>query len=170
MGTIGFDLKRVEFKHPVGAAGRISMKNLNKLVQVSGIAAIVLAMSGCATIVKGDKQTVSINSNVRGAKVFVNGEQVGTTPFTGQIKRKSGTTVTLNKDGFESKTVTMTTEIESVFWGNIISGGGVGSTTDLTTGAMYYYAPATLQIDLQRADSETDSSARRSDSGKKQGF
>jgi uncharacterized protein YceK len=168
LGPIGFDQNRVEVKNPVGLAGKISMKKLNKLFQISGVVTFFLAMSGCATIIKGDKQTVSINSNVRGATVLVNGEQVGTTPFTGPIKRKSGTTVTLRKDGFESKSVTMTTEIESVFWGNIISGGGFGSTTDLTTGAMYFYAPATLQVDLQRADQ--DSSARRNETGKKQGF
>jgi hypothetical protein len=110
----------------------------------------VVVISGCATIIKGTSQTVSINSNVSGAEVIVNGQRVGTTPFTGPIERKSGTTVTLQKTGYQTKTVTMTTEIESVFWGNIIIGGVLGSTTDLTTGAMYYYAPATLQIDLNQ--------------------
>jgi hypothetical protein len=108
----------------------------------------VLFASGCATIIKGTTQTVSINSNVEGAQVIVNGESVGQTPFTGQIKRKSGTTVTVRKQGYQTKTVTLTTEIEAIFWGNIISGGAIGSTTDLTTGAMYYYAPSTLEVDL----------------------
>ena len=117
-----------------------------KKIYISALA--ILFASGCASIIKGTSQTVSINSNVEGADVIVNGERVGTTPFTGPIKRKSGTTVTVRKTGYQTKTVTMTTEIEAIFWGNIISGGVIGSTTDLTTGAMYYYAPATLEIDL----------------------
>ena len=109
---------------------------------------VISFASGCATIVKGTTQIVSINSNVSGADIIVNGEPVGQTPFTGQIKRKSGTTVTVKKSGYQPKTITLTTEVESVFWGNIIFGGFIGSTTDMGSGAMYYYAPATLEIDL----------------------
>ena len=114
----------------------------------------ILAIAGCATILKGTSQIVSINSNVKGATVIVNGKNVGVTPFNGQIERKSGTTVIVQKAGYDTKTFTMTTEIESVFWGNIIIGGVLGSTTDLATGAMYYYAPATLQIDLEKTGAE----------------
>jgi hypothetical protein len=113
------------------------------------VLSLMVLASACATIVKGTSQSVSINSNVRGATIIVNGKTLsGTTPYNGPIERKSGTTVTLQKEGYEAKTVTLTTEVESVFWGNIILGGGIGSTTDLASGAMYYYAPATLQIDL----------------------
>lgn len=118
----------------------------------AGLVFAAALVTGCASIVKGTTQTVSINSNVSGAEVIVNGERVGVTPYTGPIKRKSGTTVTVQKPGYQTKTVTLTTEIESVFWGNIIIGGVLGSTTDLATGAMYYYAPATLEIDLNKAE------------------
>jgi hypothetical protein len=122
------------------------------MVRLASLFFALFVFAGCATIVKGTNQTVSINSNVNGAEVIVNGERVGVTPFTGPIKRKSGTTVTVQKLGYQTKTITLTTEIESVFWGNIIIGGVLGSTTDLATGAMYYYAPATLEVDLVKAD------------------
>lgn len=109
-----------------------------------------VAIAGCSTIVKGTSQIVSINSNVKGADVIVNGVTVGTTPYNGPIKRESTTTVTLNKTGYESKTITLSTEIEPIFWGNIIFGGFFGSTTDMGTGAMYKYAPATLVMDLEQ--------------------
>jgi hypothetical protein len=133
---------------------------------------LVIAFSGCATIIKGTTQVVSINSNVKGANITVNGEQIGATPFTGQIKRKSGTTVTLQKTGYDSKTITLTTEIESIFWGNIIIGGVLGSTTDMATGAMYYYAPATLQIDLEKSsdeDTASEEDTKKGQEGKKKG-
>lgn len=108
-------------------------------------------MFGCSTIVRGTSQTVSINSNVKGADVIVNGDTVGQTPYTGPIKRSSTTTVTLRKEGYESKTITLNSEIEGVFWGNIIIGGFLGSTTDLASGAMYKYAPATLDIEMAKS-------------------
>lgn len=121
---------------------------IRKLLVLSGSLALVC---GCASIVRGSTEQVSINSNVNGAEVNVNGVLVGKTPFTGKIKRGSSTAVSVSKPGFETKTVTLDTSIEPIFWGNIIIGGVLGSTTDLATGSMYKYSPATIQIDLVKA-------------------
>lgn len=126
-------------------------------IRILGLFSIVyfgLFLSGCASIVNGTSQPVSINSNVKGADVIVNGVTVGKTPYNGPIKKGNKTTVTLQKDGYDPKTITLSTEIEPIFWGNIIIGGVLGSTTDLATGGMYKYAPATLQIDLEKAEAE----------------
>jgi hypothetical protein len=125
-----------------------------RIFGVISIACLGPFFAGCASIVEGTSQNVSIISNVRGAHVIVNGVNVGTTPYSGPIKRGKSTTVTLQKDGYETKTITLNTEIEPIFFGNIIFGGVLGSTTDLATGAMYKYAPATLQIDLDKAQAE----------------
>ncbi len=125
-----------------------------RILGIISIACLGLFFAGCASIVGGTSQTVSINSNVKGANVIVNGANIGTTPYNGPLKRGKSTTVTLQKDGYETKTITLNTEIESIFWGNIIIGGVLGSTTDLATGAMYKYAPATLQIDLDKVQAE----------------
>lgn len=114
------------------------------------LAVLVLAVTGCSTIINGKTQTVSINSNVRDADITVNGMTVGRTPYAGQIIRGDKTIVTVSKEGYNSKTVTLSTEFEPVFWGNIIFGGVLGSTTDNATGSMYKYAPNTLQIDLEK--------------------
>ena len=113
----------------------------------------LLAVTGCATITQGRTQTVSINSNVSDAQITANGVVVGRTPFTGLIARSNSTVVTVSKEGYVSKTITLDTSVETIFWGNIIIGGVVGSTTDLATGSMYKYAPATLQIDLEKKPS-----------------
>jgi hypothetical protein len=115
---------------------------------IAAAALVLLAVSGCSTIVNGKVQTVTINSNIAGAQVAVNGIPVGQTPFTGSVVRSNKTVVTVSKDGYESKTVTLDTNIEPIFWGNIIIGGVIGSTTDAATGSMYKYAPGTLEIDL----------------------
>lgn len=107
-----------------------------------------LSSAACSTIIKGQSQSVSIDSNVQGADVTVEGNLVGTTPYTGPISRGSSTTVKVSKNGYRSKTVTLSTEIEPIFFGNIIFGGFLGSSTDAGSGAMYKYSPATIQVDL----------------------
>lgn len=125
------------------------MKSLNSaLLPVLLIASA--SLGACSTIVKGDNQTVSILSNVKGADVYVNGEMIGQTPYTGPVERAADTTVTLKKTGYETKTVTLNTTFEPVFWGNIIFGGFIGSTTDMASGSMYKYAPATVTLDLDK--------------------
>jgi hypothetical protein len=110
---------------------------------------VVALLSGCSSIINGRVQTVTINSNVKDAEILVNGAVVGRTPFTGLLKRGSGTTVTVQKEGYESKTATLVTSVEPWFWGNIVLGGLLGSTTDAANGNMYKYSPATIEIDLE---------------------
>ena len=123
------------------------MKNHVKLI-LSLVAAGLLA--GCASIVSGTAQVVSINSNVNGADVKVNGSQVGQTPYTGQIKRGKDTVIEVSKPGYGTQTVATMTHLEPIFWGNIIFGGVLGSTTDLVTGACWEYAPASYYVNLTR--------------------
>jgi hypothetical protein len=110
--------------------------------------ALVAALAGCASIVAGTSQVVSINSNVGGATVAINGSQVGVTPFTGSIARGKDTTVTVSKAGYQPQTITLSTKIEPIFFGNIIFGGLIGSTTDLATGALFEYAPSSYYVNL----------------------
>ncbi len=119
-------------------------------IKALSILALALLSTHCATIVSGKTQTITIDSNVKDAEILVNGASVGKTPYTGPVIRSKSSTVTLKKDGYASKTITMNTEIEPMFWGNIIIGGVLGSTTDNSTGAMYKYAPATLTVDLEK--------------------
>ncbi|HYX35010.1 MAG TPA: PEGA domain-containing protein [Oligoflexus sp.] len=112
--------------------------------------ALALLSTHCATIVSGKTQTMTIDSNVKDADIVVDGVNVGKTPYTGPVTRAKSASVTLRKDGYASKTVTLNTEIEPMFWGNIIFGGVFGSTTDNSTGAMYKYAPGTLVMDLEK--------------------
>lgn len=125
---------------------------IRNTIATIALAAVLAAFgSGCATIVSGKTQTVTIDSNVKDAEVVVEGAVLGKTPYNGPLKRAKETTLLLRKEGYENKTVTLNTEIEPVFWGNIICGGFFGSTTDYATGSMYKYAPATINIDMTPA-------------------
>lgn len=121
------------------------MKSLKLITTTFGL---TLLLSSCATILKGSDQLVTISSNVQGATVSVNGKEVGKTPFTGEIERGSETVVVLTAKNYQAKTITLDTAIEPIFWGNVILGGVLGSTTDYSTGSMYKYAPVNINVDL----------------------
>ncbi len=111
-------------------------------------ATLAFAAVGCASIIKGTTQTVTISSNVDGAEILMDGQRIGTTPYAGPAPRNKSAIV-VQKAGYQSATVALSKTLEPVFWGNIISGGTLGSITDFATGAAYAYAPAAYQVDLK---------------------
>ncbi len=138
------------------------MKNLLK-VGVVAVAAILAV--GCATIIKGTKQTISVSSNVDGAEIILDGQKIGTTPFSGVVP-KNKASLMVQKSGYKSATVMLSTSLEPIFWGNIIIGGTLGSITDFASGSAYQYAPASYQVDLKaegqaQADFEQRVAARK---------
>ena len=63
----------------------------------------------------------------------------------------------VKKDGYKSKKMLLDTEVESVFWVNILSGGPFGSSTDYGTESMFKYAPNSINLDLvKKKVSNTD--------------
>lgn len=125
----------------------------NKLL--FGISILLLTvLASCATLTKGTEQTITINSNVDGAGVFLEGSQIGTTPYVGKIP-KNKEAVTIEKDGYRTHTLSFSKSLEPIFWGNIISGGTLGSLTDFVSGAAYSYSPSSYQVELYN-NSESD--------------
>lgn len=123
------------------------MKKSSVFLALSVLLFLSFILNSCATITTGTKQLVTINCNVDGATVSLDGVNVGKTPFTGEIK-KNGKVITIEKEGYKSYTIALSTSLEGLFWGNIITGGTLGSVTDFATGAAYKYAPASYQVEL----------------------
>ena len=75
--------------------------NFKYLKSISLITASTLLFVSCAS-------TTLINTNPAGAKVYLDGEAVGTTPYTHKDTKIVGTTTTLKleKEGFEPFTTT----------------------------------------------------------------
>ena len=117
------------------------MKKSTVLLPILALFSLSLFITSCATIATGTTQLVTINSNVDGATVSLDGVNVGKTPFTGEIK-KNGKVVTIEKEGYKTYTIALSSSLEGLFWGNIIIGGTLGSITDFASGAAYKYAPA----------------------------
>lgn len=112
---------------------------------------LAFVVVGCATITKGSTQTISITSNIDGARLSLDGIEIGVTPFTGSVP-KNKTTLQVSKDGYAPSTIVLSKTLEGMFWGNIITGGTLGSITDFASGAAYSYAPATYHVELKASD------------------
>lgn len=124
------------------------MKKFYKIFVIFSIITIsALIFISCATIVTGTTQLVTINSNVEGATIKLDGVYIGKTPFTGEIK-KNGDILTIEKKGYKTYSIALSTSLEGMFWGNIITGGTLGSITDFATGAAYKYSPGNYQVEL----------------------
>ena len=88
------------------------------------IAAIaILSLTGCASIVNGTKQDVSIVSEPAGATYTVKETgQTGTTPANVELKRGNGYfsgadyTVTYRKEGYADVTRTVESKVSGWYW------------------------------------------------------
>ncbi|MBP3403400.1 MAG: hypothetical protein J6L82_05770 [Alphaproteobacteria bacterium] len=115
------------------------------------LAAAVL-LAGCSSIINGTSQEISFAGNVNGIKIKQNGILLCTTPCSISIDRlKNGTMITAEKKGYDSSAVMLKTKLSVFFWGNIITGGFLGSTTDAVSGGMWEYAPSQFYVDLAKA-------------------
>ncbi len=112
---------------------------------------VVALLFGCATIISGKEQTISVNSNVAGADVYLNDKPLGKTPLTSRVQRGLEGTLRVQANGYTPYTFALNKSINNVFWVNIFIGGTFGSSTDYSTKAMYEYEPSTFFAPLQPA-------------------
>jgi hypothetical protein len=115
--------------------------------------AVLLLMTGCASLIDGKQQTVSFASNPDNATVWLNGVQIGKTPVSIPLARKGGSQpLKFTKEGYKDVEIPMTSTMNPWLLGNLLSGGLLGSTTDGLSGAAYKYSPGNYMVTLQPAD------------------
>lgn len=116
---------------------------------VAGV--LALALSGCATIISGSNQTITVNTDVPGAQVMLNGMPLGITPLIVSIKRGQEGVLSVQMPGYTTFQAPITKKVNGIFFVNILFGGTFGSSTDYSTGAMYAYEPDTYFVTLAPA-------------------
>lgn len=87
--------------------------------------------TSCATIFTGGKAMVRVDTkDVKGATVLVNGLEKGQTPMS--FKAKADDMITLDKDGYQSKTVTVDSKFNTISILNLFSilGWGIDAITN----------------------------------------
>lgn len=125
----------------------------------------MLALTGCASIVSGTNQVVSVqttapNKDANGATCKLENDKgiyFVTTPGTVTVHRAFGDmTVKCEKAGFAPGLATFKSSTKAMMAGNLIFGGVIGAGVDAASGAAYDY-PALLQIQMN--DSINDATA-----------
>lgn len=121
---------------------------------------VALGLSGCASIIEGSTQNITVKSEPAGASISITdrgGQKIhtGVTPATVSLKRGAGYfkseqyTVRFEKPGFEPTEVKIIGSVNGWYFGNILIGGLIGMlAVDPATGAMYTLAPADLSATL----------------------
>lgn len=111
---------------------------MNKFITTAALGTFMLA-SGCATILNEDNQNINVRtSNNTKVTVTAGGQQV-TTPGSISVKRaQEGVILSTDSDKCASTTV-VESDVDTVFFVNVLSGGALGSTTDYSTGKMWEY-------------------------------
>lgn len=116
---------------------------------IATVVILVLALSGCSSIVSKSDYAVEILSNPESANFFVtdnNGRNVysGVTPKTITLKSSSGYfsgasyKIKFSKEGYLDQVFMLNRSIDGWYFGNILFGGLIGMlVVDPLTGAMY---------------------------------
>lgn len=131
-----------------------------KKIITSGLIAVSLSMTGCASIISGANQTLTFRSVPEEASISITnkaGEKIhtGTTPVTVTLKRGAGYfkaaayEVRFEKEGYQAKTVHVRGTGNGWYIANVLLGGLVGLLiVDPVTGAMYSLTPSDVNAVL----------------------
>ncbi|MAS09999.1 PEGA domain-containing protein [Salinisphaera sp.] len=122
---------------------------------------MTVQLSGCATIVSDTTQTVSFESEPSGATVKVDGLTIGVTPVSARLDKRDNQLVTFELTGYKTAKKELATKTDPWFFGNLITGGLFGSTTDFASGAVYEYSPDQYFVTLTPKNSVGLSNSRQ---------
>ncbi|PKL85953.1 MAG: hypothetical protein CVV22_05315 [Ignavibacteriae bacterium HGW-Ignavibacteriae-1] len=116
----------------------MKMKQFVVSVKLFAIIIIIgILLNSCATLTKGSSEWVTFNSDPPAAKVYVNGHLMGTTPFDIKLKSNKSYFVVYKKNGFENRTVYLTSSIGAGYIILDIPLVFIPFIIDATTGAWY---------------------------------
>lgn len=112
-------------------------------------AAIVLLMSGCATIFSGTTDTISFSTNVDPVRVYIGGRFVGTTPLTTTVHRAigEGPQVKFEKEGYGTQAFSLEKEFNWVSVldvSSLLTSGGI----DVLSGAIMKYSKDRYHVEM----------------------
>ncbi|MDO9285453.1 MAG: PDZ domain-containing protein [Aquabacterium sp.] len=114
----------------------------------------LLALQGCASIVSGSTQVVSVDTpGCPGARCELSNDKgkyfVTSTPGTVTLGRSyNNLQVTCTREGASSDPVSVASTTKGMAFGNILIGGVIGAGVDVSTGAAYDY-PQFITVPMQ---------------------
>lgn len=129
---------------------------MNNLITRSVVVAAVMGCSACTTVTRGSNESYGIHTNPPGAIVTSSSGFTCKTPCSVKVKRRSDFVLTIEREGYETVTASVTSSIDGAggagMAGNVLLGGFVGAAVDAGTGAMHSHKPNPLVVNLARLE------------------
>ena len=105
---------------------------MTKWVLAAAMFTAVGWLTGCATMIYGTTQSISVTSEPVGAEVWTKGQFLATTPTTLTLRRKSDYDIEIKKEGFEVARVRLESKSEHDA-SSILLGGPIGWGIDVSS-------------------------------------
>lgn len=114
-----------------------------------------VALPACASVVSGDKQKVTVKTNVAPATCELKNDKgvwaLYETPGEVEITRAYSDLAVKCKQGELQGAKTVSSSTVGMAFGNIILGGGIGAGVDMYTGAAYAY-PDSVTVVMKKPE------------------
>jgi hypothetical protein len=156
----------------------MSVKVWVGVVVVPVLLCVLFAFTGCASIIRGTRQAVTISSEPEGAAVSIDGANVGITPARPSISRRGPHVISLSKEGYKTQVLQVESSYDfywipiNVVWGagfvapilgisdigwGILGAAGfpIAVLIDHITGGVYRPTQTNFHVQLTRAEPST---------------
>lgn len=114
-----------------------------------------ISMSGCATVTRGTKDVLEINTTPAAAQATTSNGFACATPCALKMPRRSEFDVDISKAGYKPVRVHVTSKVSGQggagMAGNVLVGGIIGAGVDMGTGAMLDLVPNPINVTLEPA-------------------
>ncbi len=119
-----------------------------KEITVAFMIAAAFMVTGCATILTGTTDDITINSTPDGADIMIGGLKVGKTPATITVKRPGfgDKEIVLKLEGYEIRTFLLKKTFNTAAICNLA--GVLGWGIDVLTGSVFKYDPTSYNVEL----------------------
>ena len=101
--------------------------------------ATLTLLAGCATLTSPSTERINVSSNSPKQFTATLDGVPFTVPGSVSVKRDGDEKVIITTEEGCAQATTVNKEIDTIFWGNIIIGGILGSATDAGSGKMWDY-------------------------------
>jgi hypothetical protein len=130
-------------KQPFARLGRFYARE--RLMRILPACISLIFLAGCATVVRGTEQDVSVDTAPSGARVEFSDGQSCTSPCSISARRNQALEVIISRQGCTPQTAFIRPRITAL-------GGILGGLPDLATGAVYDLEPSSLSYTLTCAE------------------
>lgn len=74
-------------------------------MKIGFLTGVFLFLGGCASVINGSKEKITINSEPAGAKVIIDDKYIGKAPVIFEAERRKDLAVRLKKDGYNDTSI-----------------------------------------------------------------